>query len=232
MNTIESLKQLGFTKDSDDIRLVYDFGNFELMAYESMNRLFVPVIYLTGVYHDGRTLCDIQLQLPLHVSSTEQTAAFIASGIERHLKKDFKPLIQIDWLEIGRNNYDLLPWVKEQKQREEELRIYNQRPKCLVERDWLKLALRELKSLIDQLEAKELISVTFRDGVFSFRSQTKTIAFPAIGNDWQEEYQISSFNFSRFPKRLNNKEIEIAIWNDSLRIGHWHYPLKTNISLF
>lgn len=228
METIEALKQLGFVPSDDGGKYLYDFGNFEISAYESMNRQFVSVIYVAGVYYNGRVLCDVEMQLPLNVASTEQTAAFIVSGIERQIDKNFTPDIKTDWLEIGRNNYDLLPWVMAEKRRVEEGKIYAQRPKCLVEREWLKLAIRELNSVVDQLNAKDLISITFQNGILSIRSSLKVIAFPAIGKDWDEEYKIPVRHFTNFPKRINYKEIEISIWEDYLVIGHWRYRLEQN----
>lgn len=221
IETIEALKQLGFVPDADGFNLAYDFGNFKLKAFQSVNRMLVKVVFVTGVYYDGRIVSDVQIQMPLHVASIELCAAFIASGIERQISKNFTPLIQTDWLETGRNNFDLLPWVKE-------LKRYNERPKCSVGRDWLKLALRDLRLLLEELPENILLSLTFQNGIFSIRSPLKVIAFPATGEDWKEDYKIESQKLARFPKRLAQSEIEISIWENCICLAGWRYPLKIN----
>lgn len=115
LNTVEALKSLGFEPDdsffSDNGEgLSYDFGNLTLTARQVYNERFAVIISVSGVYSTARTIADIRVQLPLQVSSIEQCAAFIAWGVG----KDFVPAIPTDWLELGRNNFDTLPWNKKQ----------------------------------------------------------------------------------------------------------------------
>lgn len=217
MDTLEALLQLGFVPDADSEKFVYDFGNFELTAIQSMNRSFVEVIYVTGVFYDKRSLCNVEIQLPLRVASIELCTTFIASGIERQIG-NFTSSIQTDWLETGRNNFDLLPWMREQKR-------YKERPRCLADRDWLKLAIRDLSLHQEELGENDSLFLTFQKGIFSIRSPLKVIAFPAAGEDWNFQYEIIAGKLRNLPKRINNKEIEISVWNDYLFLANRGYPV-------
>lgn len=209
--------------NDDGIKLEYDFGNLELFALKSMNQRFVEIIYVSGVFNNRRYESEIEIQLPLRVPSIELVTAFIAWGIDKQIGEDFNPLTPTAWFERGRNSFDLLPWVKSQK-------LYDERPKCLVDRDWLKLAIRDLLLLHENLEENDSIVITFQKGVFSITSHLKVIAFPATGKDWEEQYEISAVNFANFPKRLKYKQIEISVWKDMFCLASYRYPIFVRIS--
>jgi hypothetical protein len=216
MNTIYALQQLGFNEN-----LQFDFGNLTLSAMETLNRHFVEIVLIVGVFSNHRMISNVEIEIPLQVESTVQAAAFIAWGINKQIGRNFTPQNLTQWLEEGKNNFDLLPWIKEQK-------IYNERPKCLVKREWLKLALRDLNLILPELDETDSFFITFQKGVFSIQSVLKTIAFPAVGNDWKKEYQITVSNFNRFPKRLNQAEIEISVWNNKISLANWSYSINLN----
>lgn len=177
-----------------------------------LNRNFVEVIFVSGVWSTPRTIASIEIQLPLRVASIEQCAAFIVWGIDNQTGGDFVPLIPTDWVELGRNNFDTLPWIKEQK-------LYEARPRCAVERDWLKVALRDLRSLLPTLTESDSLSFNFQNEIFSIRSTQKLIAMPAAGNNWKSQYEITAGNFRDFPKRLNRQEIEVSVWENYLHLA-------------
>lgn len=225
IETFEALKKLGFEPDASDLTLSYDgeplsydFGNLTLSASRTINRYFVEIISVSGVYATRRTVAEVEIQLPPRVSSIEQCAAFVAWGIDNQISGDFVPSIPTHWLDEGRNNFDTLPWVKEQK-------LYRERPQCLVDRDWLKLALRDLRLLLPKIAESDLLSFTFRDEIFSIRSSQKLIALPATGNNWKSKYEITAGNFQNLPKRLTREVIEISIWDDHLHLAGWRYPI-------
>lgn len=223
LDTTEALKKLGFKPDGSVIAdggegLSYNFGNLILSASRLVNLYFAEIIFVRGNCYDGRISAEIQIQLPLRVASIEQCAAFLAWEIDNQIGEDFVPLTPTEWLNDGRNNFDSLPWMKEQK-------LYAARPQCTVNRDWLKLALRDLRLLLPQLKADDLLSFTFQNEIFSIRSNVKTIALPAAGNDWNSTYQITAGNFQNFPKRLDRQEIEISIWENHLSLARWRYPI-------
>jgi hypothetical protein len=221
METIEALKQLGFVQTANSEMLTYHFGNFTLSAIQTINRHFVEIILVSGVFSNHRMISEVRIEMPLQIESNAQAAAFIAWGINEQIGRNFTPQNLTQWLEEGKNNFDLLPWTKEQK-------IYNERPKCLVKREWLKLALRDLNLILPELDETDSFFITFQKGVFSIQSVLKTIVFPAVGNDWTNEYQITVSNFNRFPKRLNQAEIEISVWNNKISLANWSYSINLN----
>lgn len=223
IETVEALKKLGFAPNDsglsfDSQSLSYDFGNLTLSAHRTLNRNFAEIISVSGVYASPRTIAEVEIQLPLRVASVQQCAAFIAWGIDNQIGRNFVPLVPTRWLGEGRNSFDLLPWIKEQQ-------LYNERPKCTVERDWLKLALRDLRSLLPQLDENESLSFTFQNKIFSIHSRLKLLALPADGHNWKSRYEITAGNLRNFPKRLNNKEIEVSVWNNHLCLAGWRYPI-------
>jgi hypothetical protein len=221
--TVDALKKLGFEPDSsvlsdDGEGLFYDFGNMTLSARSVLNESFIEIISVSGVLATGRSIALVSIQLPPRVTSTEQCAAFIAWGIDKQNGREFVPLIPTDWLDDGRNNFDTLPWVRKQKQ-------YQERPRCIVERDWLKLAFRDLRLLLPELAESDFLSLTFQNEVFSIHSRLKLIVLPAAGNNWTSNFEITAKNFRSFPKRLNHKDIEISIWENYLYLANWRYPI-------
>lgn len=218
METLEALKQIGFVQNPNGEDLLYDFGNLTLSAMNLMNRFFVEVVVVSGVFNDRRTISEVEIQLLINVDSIIQASALIAWGIDKQVSKNFTPEIPTQWLDEGRENFDLLPFVRQQK-------LYDERPRCTVNRDWLRLAFRDLNLLILQLEENDLLFITFQNEIFSIRSNFKTIAFPAVGKDWNEEYKIAVSNFSHFPRRINQKEVEISVWKENIQIANWRYPL-------
>ncbi len=229
IETLKALKQLGFAPDIsalsiDGEMLSYDFGNLTLSARRTMNRHFAKIVSVSGVYASPRTIAEVEIQLPLCVASAQQCAAFIAWGIDHQISGDFVPLTPTRWLNEGRNNFDLLPWVKEQK-------LYNERPRCTVERDWLKLALRDLRSLLPQLDESESVFFTYRDEIFSIRTPPKLLALPATGREWKTRYEITAGNLRNLPKRLNNNQIEVSVWNNQLCLAGWRYPIAASCEL-
>lgn len=236
LNTVEILKKLGFKPDSSVLsdhsdKLSYDFGNFELSASCVTNLRFAEIVMVAGVYNSGRILAIVEIQLPRRVESIEQCAAFIAWGIDNQIGKDFIPLVPSPWLDEGRNNFDTLPWIKKRKLYEQEQKLYEQRPKCYVDRDWFKLALRDLRLLLPNLEENDIFSVTFKDEILTISSRLKLIVLPAKGNNWTSRYEITAGNFQRFPKRINDKEVEASVWNNFLYLAHWSYPIDRTFDL-
>lgn len=229
IETVEALKHLGFAPDTSALSyggetLSYDFGNLTLSARHTMNRHFAEIISVSGIYVSPRTVAEVEIQLPLRVASLQQCAAFIAWGINKQISRNFAPLVPTGWLEEGRNNFDLLPWIKKQK-------LYDERPRCTVERDWLKLALRDMRSLLPRLDEKESLSFTFQNEIFSIRTPLKLLALPATGQEWNLRYEITAGNFREFPKRLNKNQIEVSVWDNHLCLAGWRYPIAVSCEL-
>jgi len=113
--TYDLLKALGFVVDksviSDDPGgLSFDFGNLKLEASHLLNRKLVPVVSLGGNLSDGRTLAQIECEMPREVGNFEQGVALLTWCLDRQFNGEFRPLIPIHWIWDGRKNRHLLPW--------------------------------------------------------------------------------------------------------------------------
>jgi hypothetical protein len=118
VSTWAMLRALGFSEDQtviSDLRpgLSFDFGNLKLSAGRMVNHWFVPVIVLSGVMSTNRNISSVEAELPVEVESIEQGMAFVAWSLDNATHGQFQPAITPSWLETGRRNRHLLPWVRE-----------------------------------------------------------------------------------------------------------------------
>jgi hypothetical protein len=130
VNTRSLFETLGFQKNwgaiaDEQPAYAYDFGNLYLTAAQVTSRWFRPVFSLGGVVQDARSIGLVEFEMPLEIDSFEQGVAWISHGIGT----DFQPRIPTPWLADAREWKDHLPWVREMKS-------YEYRPQCSVERDW------------------------------------------------------------------------------------------------
>lgn len=96
----------------------------------------------------------------------------------------------------------------------------------MVDRDWLKLAFRDLRSLLPEIENDELLTFSFQDETLSVRSNLKTIVLPAVGENWKSKYSIKAESIKNLPKRSNNKQVEILIRDGYLIIANCRYLIS------
>jgi hypothetical protein len=118
LKTIELLKSLGFREDAQTVGfggcLFFDFGNLQISAVQGMNRRFVDVINLIGETSSRRSCMFIEQELPIEFESFEQGVAWITWCLDGGGIDKFEPLKPVNWLETGRKNFNLLPWLREQ----------------------------------------------------------------------------------------------------------------------
>lgn len=119
MKTIDLLKSLGFREDAQAVGftpgcLSFDFGNLQISAVEGINRRFVDVVNLIGKTSSPRSWMFIEQELPTEFESYEQGVAWITWCLDGGGTDRFEPLKPVNWLETGRKNFNLLPWLREQ----------------------------------------------------------------------------------------------------------------------
>ncbi len=103
-----------------------------------------------GVLHTGRVAALIEEELPEDLETPEATAAWMSYVLDLH-RKELKPLP--DWMLLGQRNWDLIPWVRAQRQRE---RLYEARPRCYINRDYARVFRRHLLRTIAELKKRAL----------------------------------------------------------------------------
>ncbi len=211
--TFDLLRSIGFGDDErGGLRLALQKGS--LRAIEGINSYFVPAIIVSGVLASDRAIVEIYGALPRNLPSREFGLAFLATIIDkadRNMLPD-----EPAWLPEGRRHRLLLPWVRERAE-------YEARPRCHVERNWAKLALKDLSSLLDAIPDDTRIVFGFDGRSLIIECVGKIIAVGAEGMAWSDRYALAAGDLRKLPKRLMNPSVEFGFWDASFVIGDHRY---------
>ena len=231
----EWLKQFGFQADSavmSDIQpgLSYQFSGLKLEATATGNRYFIPVVLFTGILRTNRSQSLISFEIPQEAISKAHCAAYLCYFLKENTDKHFEHLLQQeDWLRFGNEHQHLLPWVAELIQSELEGERFRQRPKCTVDREWLKLALKDLeRQLIDSADSSTVI-LEFNGRTLSIWHENQPIIVTATGDVWPYRYEIAAKHLRQRPKRLISDQVDVSIWEDTLIIDRYHFKGVTEL---
>jgi hypothetical protein len=220
--TMDSLRCLGFQPDptvfSDGCPgLSFDFGNLTLRASSCLNLRCVEIVFFTGVLSTPRSLADVQFEMPRRLKSIKQCAALIVWSLDQHAdQRVFTPSRHVGWIEEGRANRRLLPWVMSMAE-------YNARPQCVVQRDWLRLALKTLGEYLVSLSDNACIVFSFDGSVLAIRVNKKVIALPGEGSPWAVCFRVEAGTLRRLPTRLMREDINVSIWESHIALGNYTY---------
>jgi hypothetical protein len=222
ISTWDLLQDFGFEPDGRVFSDVLpgrslDFGNFKLSASCVMNMSFRNVVLFTGVLVTPRTQSEVRFEMPRQVKSREQCAAWIVWHLDRASDwRGFRPERDVRWVTEGRLHQNLLPWVAQ-------LAAYEARPKCMVQRDWLRVALKMLKEIVTLAETEAAVMFGFDGTVLIIRCSGKVVPLPADGQHWPKQYTIPAGNLRHLPNRLMREHVEVSIWEGRLNIGRNRY---------
>jgi hypothetical protein len=223
ISTMESLRYLGFQPDPTIVSdggsgLSFDFGNFVIRASCCLNLRCKEIILLAGVLSTRQTVSDVQIEMPRQVESIKQCAALIVWSLDQHSQdRVFKPTRNVRWVEEGRENRKLLPWVMSAAE-------YDARPHCTVKRDWLRLALKTLGAYLPFLPDDAYVVFSFDGSVLSIRCDGRVIALAGEGPPWAVRFKVAASVLRRLPKRLMRENVGVSVWESRLSLGHWTYP--------
>lgn len=215
------LRDLGFEPDAKVMSdgtpgLSFDFGNFKLSASSVVNMRFAEVILFTGVLATSRTLAEVDFEIPRRVKSREQCAAWIVWNLDSLAGGLFTPAREVRWLAEGRENQTLLPWVAN-------LAAYDARPRCMVQRDWLRVALKTLRAILATARDEDTMEFGFDGAVLTMKCAGEVVALPAEGSSWPERLAIPARNLQNLPKRLMSERLEVSVFEGRLNIGRNRY---------
>jgi hypothetical protein len=150
------------------------------------------IVLFSGVLETPRTLGELQFELPRQVKSLKQCAAWIVWNLDQHSSRGtFRPARDVGWIDEGRQNQRLLPWVMSRAE-------YEARPQCTVQRDWLRLALKTLGKHLASLPDDGIVVFSFDGSVFSIRCDKKVIAFPGEGLPWTVCFKVEAKTLRRY----------------------------------
>jgi hypothetical protein len=228
--TWDVLQEFGFAPDtaviSDDVPgLSYDFGNFKLAASAVMGKAFQPVVLFTGVLATPRTVSEVCFEIPRGLRR-EVVAAWIVWNLDRVATGGrFTSEREVDWLDLGREHKQLLPWEIARTQSAERDAAYAARPHCTVNRSVLKLALNTLEESFSQADVSESVIVAFDGRVLSFLCHGVETVVGAAGNAWPARYSVPvKVLREELPKRLMKPAVEVGIWKSMLEIDRSRCP--------
>ena len=220
METRDLLADLGFepfmaqfTDQQPGFR--YNFGNLVLEAVQVTNQYCRPEMLFTGTVKTARMFGSVSFFLFLNVESFEQGVALIAYNIGR----DFKSILPTPWLELGRSFEEHLPGRRE-------LRLFQQRPKCHVEAEWFRVAVKKLIAAGEASKPNETFCASFLGDVLKFDLSGQCVAMPATGSAWPKSHFCLSAGLRRLSKRTPSVGIEVSIRDGRLAIGGLRLPLS------
>lgn len=223
IDTWDVLEVLGFEPDDSVISegatgLSRDLGRIRLSAGRMMNLSFRQVIQFNAVYQIPRTIGTVDFEMPTQVESVEQCSAWIAWQLNEQLPRNEKLVspTKASFVLLGLQHLDTLPWVRERA-------AYLARPKCFVERSWMRVALNALEANVRNESDDTEVGVTFDGRVLVFSTPGWLVPVPATGEPWTSSYGIRKKLFSKFPPRLMTPQVEVSVLKDRLRIGNWQY---------
>lgn len=224
VETGTALQELGFKQvehvySEQDMGLSYDFGRFQIAAGRMMNLYMRDVWNFSGVVGNSNFISRIEFEMPLQVESVEQCAAWVVWHLKNNLPSNAKifPHTPSYLLLLGLEHQATLPWVRD-------LAAYEVRPKCMVKRDWLRLALKELNTVLVEVNDTDDVQFHFDGSVLYMYCPNERIVCPASGDAWQKQYVIAAQNLRNLPKRLMRETLCIDIWESKLGIGRHCYP--------
>jgi len=216
--TMDALHCLGFRHDPTVVSygpsLSFDFGILKLKATACMNLRAQEIVLFTGVLLTPRTLGDVQFEMPQQIMSTKQCAAWIVWHLDQY--SEFQAIQHVDWVGEARANRKLLPSVREQAE-------YNARPSCVVERKWLRLALKTLAEHLPSVADEADVVFGFDGSVLSIRFDGKVIGLGGEGSPWTVRFKVAASALCRLPKRLMRDHVGLSIWESRLTLGSWVY---------
>jgi hypothetical protein len=219
--TWDLLRSLGFQPDSTVVHsdicpgLSLDFGNLKLSAVVVVSPYSGEIVLLSGVLRTPRSLAQMEFELPRKVESLKKCAAWIVWHLDQRSEgRVFRPARLVGWIDEGRQNQSLLPWVMSRAEHEA-------RPQCTVQRDWLRLALKALTEHVASLADNNVVVFSFDGSVFSIRSDKKVIAFPGEGLPWTVCFRVEARALRRPPKRLMQECIGVSVWKSRIEFGSW-----------
>lgn len=218
--TMEALRQLGFEPSGNPYSregLIFRFSNFDLEAAPTLKDYVLECVMFSGFCDfktSRRMYAPIEFYVPKFVISVEQCAAMIAYFL--HVPVDDPPR----WLTEGKQLGDLLPW-RIQWARKEAARkaAYDASPKCFVEREWFKMALKSLAKSLENKPDDAAVRFDFADNIFSIRTDNDVIATGGKGIFWPETVTVLVSELRKLPRRIPRDEVCILVSPKHLNIG-------------
>ena len=215
-DTMSLLVELGFRpcRIMGETGLEFQMGPVTLQALRCIGPRFREVVLLSGQYSTPRTMGLIEQALPVTYARRDDVFALLADACcdSASPPAQWEPV----WLLMGRQYRHRLaggPPV-----------AYVDRLRCVVSREWLRVALRTLSLQAASAPAGANVTFAFDGEVLTVRLGPAVIPVPAQGDQWPLSYALPATMFSRPPGRLLGERVEVSVYDGSLYIGRNRYP--------
>ena len=192
----------------------YRFAHLDLEAVPVTNPYARDVVLLTGVVRTGRSVGYVESQIPTDLGSALEAAAWVSYALNSY-RDDLEPLP--DWFVAGESRWDLIPHVRE-------LREYNARPKCYINRDYARPLRRTLSAEISELTVEAEMTFSFDGRILSIALLDRVHEVIASGDSWTSSYRVIVTQEATLPARFKSTAVEVGVFNgyllfDGRRLG-------------
>jgi hypothetical protein len=89
----------------------------------------------------------------------------------------------------------------------------------MVQRDWLRVALKTLGAVIVTAQDEDPVVFGFDGTVLTIKCAGEVVAFPAEGRSWSEHFTIPAQQLRHLPKRLMSERLEVSMFDGRMIIG-------------
>ena len=201
--------------------VVYGFAAFDLFCSHTMNRYMRMVVRVHGVIYTGRTLSEIDMEIPDHLEDPLEAAAWVSYALRSH-REELNPLPH--WFVEGERHSHLVARALEGSTAWERRRAYEASPKCNISRDYARPLRRNLQEEISWLEGEAEMTISFDGRVLSIDFGGRVHEIVASGEGWPSSYRVVVSSKTKFPARFTASRVEISVFEgyvrlDGLRLG-------------
>ena len=201
--------------ETSELRMLV-WRSLELTAVNGLDRYGLPAVTFMGTIASKRWIRDIEFALPARLESRQHCLALLSFHLTRQAGCESTRIERPPWFDEGLAVEHLLPWEVESQR-------FEARPRCTVQRIWMKLLLDALSIFLTDAPGGSLISIGFDGKGLSVSFGETRLIIPAQGGAWPEGFAIKAHQIAQLPKRLNREVVGISIDKDQLILGNCRY---------
>ena len=212
--TLRSLLALGFERRPPEYVadiVGFRFRFLDLKAWRGVNRYFCEVVFLGGVLDTGRTIAEVQGEIPPDLQDERTTAAWVAMALGS-LCRDLQPLPA--WLEQGIRDRGLVKLRLGTPASPEAKRVAS----CRVDRDQARVLRRNLRATVDHGDDTEML-FSFDGHVLSIALADQVYRVVASGQQWMDGYCVTTSPDQALPARFPHPQVDVVVYDGFLRFG-------------
>ena len=197
---------------SPSVSVCYRFADFDLVASPEMKTIGHIVVALHGVRCTGRELSIIEGEIPSNLGTSQEAAAWASYALQFD-KGELEPLP--DWFIEGERNWDLIPFVREERERR---RAYEASPKCYIDRDYARPLRRNLQEEISWLDGEAEMTISFDGRVLSVDLRGRVHEVVASGDGWPTSFRVLVSPETKFPARFTDSTVVVGMFEGYARL--------------